>query len=318
MIYCIGECMIEFSRADGELFRRSFAGDVYNTAVYANRLAQKGGDVEFVTAIGDDAASEAMVSAWRAEGVSASHAAVMPGRTPGLYVIETDDDGERRFSYWRNQSAARGLIQGVRTIDPAALSKSDVIYYSGITLAILEGDDRQDLFTFIKQARKTGARIAFDPNYRPALWESREAAADAIMHAYGLADVVLTGAEEEQSLFGWGSEHSELGELERLGVKEAILKAGERGVYGRCGGAEFHVPFVPAQAVVDTTAAGDSFAGAYLAFRLRGVESEQAVTLAAAAARIVVSYPGAIIDRAHFAEQVNRDPELSKELSHAN
>lgn len=310
--------MIEFSRADGDLFRRSFAGDVYNTAVYAKRLAPMGVGVEFVSAVGDDPASAAMVSAWSAEGVGSAHAAVVSGRAPGLYTIETDDTGERQFSYWRNRSAARQLALGLQTLDPEGLGNGDIIYYSGITLAILERPDRQTLFEFIKQARKVGAKVAFDPNYRPALWEGREAAAETIMHAYGLADIVLTGEEEEKSLFGWGSEHSELGELERLGVKEAILKAGSRGVYGRCGGEEFHVPFVPAETVVDTTAAGDSFAGAYLAFRLRGAAPEKAVGLAAAAARIVVSYPGAIIDQTVFAEHTKRTPELLNELSHAN
>lgn len=318
MIYCIGECMIEFSRADGDLFRRSFAGDVYNTAVYAKRLAPAGQGVEFVSAIGDDPASAVMKAAWLSEGVGAAHVAVVSEHAPGLYAIDTDDEGERQFSYWRNSSAARQLTLGVKTIDIANLGEGDIIYYSGITLAILGRTDRQSLFDFIKQVRKAGALIAFDPNYRPALWEGREVAAETIMYAYGLADIVLTGEEEEKSLFGWGSEHSELGELERLGVKEAILKAGSRGVYGRCNGEDFHVPFVPAEKVVDTTAAGDSFAGAYLAFRLRGAIPEKAVGLAAAAARIVVSYPGAIIDRAVFAEQVKRDPELLNELSHAN
>lgn len=317
MIYVVGECMIEFSRAEtggGELFRRSFAGDVYNTGVYAKRLAPAGVGVEFVTAIGDDAASAAMTAQWRAEGIGAAHTAVVEGRAPGLYVIDTDDAGERRFSYWRNVSAARELMRGVASIDAGRLGDRDVVYYSGITLAILARADREALFEFVSAARKAGAVVAFDPNYRPALWESREAASEAIVEAYRNADIVLTGAEEERELFDLDAEHSRLDRLQGLGVREAILKAGESGIFVRQDGEEFHIPFLPAAQVVDTTAAGDSFAGAYLAFRLRGDRPEAAARQAAAVARIVVSYPGAVVDRADFAAQIGRDPELSDEL----
>lgn len=317
-IYAIGECMVEFSCTRDDEYRRSFAGDVFNTAVYLRRLAPANCNVEFVTAVGDDAISSAMMSAWRDEKIATNHVAVMPGKSPGLYVIETDDAGERRFSYWRSQSAARQLTAALKKIDDDALRDGDYIYYSGITLAILSEDRRASLFEFVKRAKSKGVLIAFDPNFRPALWESHAAAAETTMKAYGLADIVLTGADEEASLFGWGSEASELGELERIGVREAILKAGDRGVFGSSGGERFHVPFSPAKEVVDTTAAGDSFAGAYLAFRIRGRSPEEAVALAARVARIVVSSRGAIIDRQTLRSTMNEDPILSSEIEYAD
>lgn len=310
--------MVEFSRTRDEEYRRSFAGDVFNTAVYLRRLAPANCSVEFVSAVGDDAMSVAMMSEWRNEDVSTNHVAVLPGKSPGLYVIDTDENGERFFSYWRSRSAARELTIVFKRMENFSFREGDYVYYSGITLAILSGEHRTLLFDFIKQARSAGVVIAFDPNFRSALWESHAAAAENTMKAYGLADIVLTGAEEEASLFGWGSEASELGELERIGVKEAILKAGKRGVFGANDGLRFHTPFAPAEKVIDTTAAGDSFAGAYLAFRLRGKSPEEATTLAVRVARIVVSSRGAIIDRRQLQVQMREDPLLSKELDYAN
>nr|WP_150000779.1 PfkB family carbohydrate kinase [Iodidimonas gelatinilytica] len=182
-------------------------------------------------------------------------------------------------------------------------------------LAILSPPDREALFAFLQNAKEKGALIAFDPNYRPALWESRDCAAANTMAAYGLSDMVLTGEEEEANLFGWRSQDTEISELERIGVAETIVKAGERGIFGKVRGGQFHVPFEPADRVVDTTAAGDSFAGAYLAYRLKGQEPEQAVESAARIARIVVSSPGAIIERERFFAQLRSDNVLAPEHS---
>ena len=317
-VYAIGECMVEFARLSGGDFRRSFAGDVYNTAVYLRRLAPPSCSVEFVTAIGDDETSAAMTAAWREENISLNHVAKLPGKSPGLYVIDTDETGERRFSYWRSASAAKELAVSLKKFDVDCLSQDDVIYYSGITIAILSEKSRQVLFSFVREAKRRGALIAFDPNYRPALWESREAAAQAVMNAYGAADVVLTGAEEEASLFGWGSENSELAELERIGVKEAILKSGEHGIFGMWNSERFHVPFNPVERVVDTTAAGDSFAGAYLAFRICGFSPESATQQAARVAGVVVSHPGAIIDRDVFFSQIKAGVGLPERLTHVD
>ncbi len=103
----IGECMIELrERPDGRL-DRSFGGDTLNTAVY---LARLGVAVDYVTALGDDPWSDEMVAAWAREGVGTGLARRVPGRLPGLYIIQTDPSGERSFLYWRDSAAARMLF----------------------------------------------------------------------------------------------------------------------------------------------------------------------------------------------------------------
>src|SRR5829696_6032161 len=103
----IGECMIElFELADGR-FARAWGGDTLNTAIY---LARLGVAVDYVTALGDDTWSEEMVAGWQAEGVGTGRVVRLPGRLPGLYVIQTDAGGERRFSYWRGEAPARELF----------------------------------------------------------------------------------------------------------------------------------------------------------------------------------------------------------------
>src|SRR5262245_26189810 len=106
-VACIGECMIELRQAPGGLYSRGFGGDTLNTAVYLSRL---GMSVDYITALGDDPLSEEMIAGWQAEGVNTARVARVPGKLPGLYMIETDAAGERRFFHWRESAAARLLM----------------------------------------------------------------------------------------------------------------------------------------------------------------------------------------------------------------
>ncbi|PTU04499.1 ketodeoxygluconokinase, partial [Pseudomonas sp. HMWF031] len=104
-IALIGECMIELQhRADGSL-QQSFGGDTLNTAVYLSRELAGAGTVDYVTALGDDSFSDAMCQSWAEENIGLGMVQRLPGRLPGLYCIQTDAAGERRFLYWRNEAA---------------------------------------------------------------------------------------------------------------------------------------------------------------------------------------------------------------------
>src|SRR4051812_50110599 len=93
--------MIELREmADGR-FARSYGGDTLNTAIY---LARLGVAVDYVTALGDDPWSDEMIAGWAAEGIGTEQVARVPGRVPGLYIIQTDARGERSFLYWRGNA----------------------------------------------------------------------------------------------------------------------------------------------------------------------------------------------------------------------
>src|SRR5690349_16988291 len=110
-IALIGECMIELSHLAPDRLAVAYAGDAFNVAAYLARTAAPGtADVQFVTLIGDDPYSTRMRESWAAHGVNADHTRSVPGGQAGLYLIRTDENGERTFHYYRSQSAARGLF----------------------------------------------------------------------------------------------------------------------------------------------------------------------------------------------------------------
>lgn len=288
---CIGECMVELRPAGDGLLAQDFAGDAYNTAVYLKRSAP-GLDVQFATVTGSDPLSAAMRAAWAAEGIGDAYAWTMPDRQPGLYFIETDAAGERRFRYWRGESAAKGWLQALMSMGGAdLLAKADLIYLSGISLAILSEADR-DTALDLMRALRGRARVAFDPNYRPALWPAADVARDIIAEAIRAADIVLPSQEDLQRLYGVADPEAQAELLKSWGVREGAITAGP----GHCmlvdGGP---VQDAAATVAVDTSGAGDSFNGAYLAARLRGCPPPAAAVAGLTLAARVVGACGAII-----------------------
>ena len=281
--------MLELRELPSGLLQRSWGGDTLNTAVYLSRL---GVSVDYVTALGDDGWSAEMLAAWEAEGIGTSLVQRLPGSLPGLYIIQTDAGGERRFHYWRDSAAARRLFHH---LDPAALAPFDLLYVSGITLSIFDRTARAVLIEALVAARARGARIVFDTNFRPRGWPDRALAQRLYADMFGLAHIVLASAEDLSLLFGAAGE-AEL--LRHRDGTEIVLKLDRPASRLFHQGAEWQVQAAPVQSVMDTTAAGDSFAAAYLEARLRGAAPVDAARAGHHLAGVVVQHPGAIIPRA--------------------
>ncbi len=297
-VAAIGECMLELSAAPGDpaasALRMGFGGDTLNTAIYLSRL---GVQADYVTALGDDNLSQWMLESWQREGVGTGSVVQFPGRLPGLYLIETDAAGERRFSYWRKEAPARELFADAAHVArlQAALAQVDLVYFSGISLSLYAEAGRERLFAMLGALRAQGVQIAFDGNYRPAGWPDAGAARDAFSRACALADVVLPTFEDEQALFGDASADATLARIAAAGASEIVLKQGPRGCVISHAGARWQVPAELVAQPVDTTAAGDSFNAGYLAGRLLGLAPEPAARQGHQLAAQVIQCRGAII-----------------------
>jgi 2-dehydro-3-deoxygluconokinase len=295
-VACIGECMVELKQAEGGLFSRGYGGDTLNTAVY---LARLGASADYVTALGDDSLSDEMVSGWAAEGVGTGQVARLPGKLPGLYMIQTDDKGERRFFHWRDSAAARSLMDLPQTPEILnSLPGYDVIYLSAITLSLYGGEGRARLFAALGRARESGARFVFDTNFRARGWPDLDVARAVFREAFATADIVLASTEDLLPLYpGESSENL----LARIPGAEVVLKLSEPASIVRLEGVPYPIKAKPVEApVVDTTAAGDSFAAAYVAARLVGADPIEAARAGHRLAGVVVCHPGAIIPRAEM------------------
>ena len=292
-ILSVGECMAEFS-PDKQLgkFNLGFAGDTFNTAWY---IANNHSDINssYFSKVGDDEISDRMLKFMSDNRVDTKHVKKVSGSTIGLYLISLVN-GERAFSYWRKNSAATFLGQNINDVE-YAVKKQDMIYFSGITLAILDQISRDNLFACLKSARRTGKKIAFDPNIRPKLWNDKKEMCDVIMAGANVSDIILPSFEDEATWFSDTDPMSTLKRYQKVGAETVVVKnAGEPVSFISNQGIGTH-PVQPIEKVVDSTAAGDSFNSEILAGILRKIPLTEAIINGANLAKKVIMGHGALI-----------------------
>lgn len=294
----LGECMLELQGQAFGAMQQSFGGDTLNTAVYLARAgAAQGLRVSYATGLGTDALSEGLLQRWAQEGLALDLVRRVPGRMPGLYQIQVDEHGERTFWYWREHSAARAYFDTEMTPLEAMVEHLDVLYFSGISLAILPEAGRERLLALATHLRERGAQVVFDNNYRPRLWPDAATARHWYDRTYALCSTALLTLDDEQALRGL-DEDAALSAAAALPVLEVVVKHGAAPTHVRqTGQAWQQVPTVPVAQVIDTTAAGDSFGGGYLAARLGGATPAQAVAAGNALAAQVIQHRGALMPR---------------------
>ena len=291
-IAVIGEAMVELSDQVDEL---KFSGDSLNTAIYLKReLIDKEKIVSYFTVLGDDLASEKMTKYISSEGISTNYIERKANLKPGTYKIQTNDKGERSFEYWRNESAAKTLFSKPGKVEFKDLLKFDLIYLSAISVAILPTNIQEDLLNFLSEYRKNDGLIVFDSNYRNILWKSNEEAKSMIAKYWQIVDVALPSIDDEKELFDLQNEEDVVNNLQELGVKFGALKRGAKGPCSLSNHKQSEI-YNAVTNVIDTTAAGDSFNGAYLAALINGFSQKISLIYGHKLATKVIKYSGAII-----------------------
>lgn len=136
--------------------------------------------------------------------------------------------------------------------------------------------------------------VAFDSNYRPTLWESADVARKTIEEMWSIADIALPSIDDERNLFGDTSDDAVVQRFAKKAWTACAVKRGDQGPISPTLAITGNQNFPPAEKVIDTTAAGDSFNGGYLAALLSGQDELQCLQAGHACASYVVGVPGAI------------------------
>ena len=294
---CIGEAIVELARGADGRFALSSAGDTFNTAIY---LARAGQPVAFASALGDDPFSDAIVSLAAAEGIANDLIVRAPGRLPAVALVDADLKGERRSHVWREAAPAGELFELPQWSRIAeSLTAARLIYFSGITLSLYSNIGLGRFLAAIELARGSGAKIAFDGNFRPRGWHgdltrTRTVFAEALKRV----DIALPAYDDEAVLWGDPSPEATIERLQAFGVNEIVVKNGPNSALVASAGGRDAVPVPDVVVPIDPTAAGDGFNAGYLAARLAGRGPVEAATAAHKLAGQVIRHRGAIVPRA--------------------
>lgn len=269
-ITVIGEAMLELSRGEGDGWTLRYGGDVINSAVHLARLGDR---VRLASALGDDPMSAQLRAQWEAEGVDTALAIVARDRLPGLYAIDTDATGERSFHYWRGEAAARRMFDLPDSADMAVrAARTDLLYFSLISLAILPDAGREALLDLCARVRADGGRVAFDGNYRARLWADAGTARYWRDRAIAVSDMGLPTLADEVEM---GEADDARDAAARWGAgqgREVVVKLGGEGCL-----AAGEVVAVPGRLdVIDSSGAGDAFNSGYIHARMAGAGTRDA------------------------------------------
>ena len=295
-ILCFGEAMVELSSVDlkKKITRIGFAGDTLNTAIYLKRVLAEGAQVDYLTVLGQDLFSDHLKKYIESELVGTHLIRRIDSRNVGLYAINIDSSGEREFAYWRDWSAARLLFNCEQ--DFLNLNGYDLIYFSGISLAILPEKIREKLFCFFENNVRS-FQVAFDSNYRPNLWKNRKLAQLNINRAFKCCDIALPSLDDQKRLLNLVTEAEVVGWFNKNKINQTILKRGAIGPR-LIGKIDENCNFISQSKVVDSTAAGDSFNAGFLAAYFSGKSASESARHGHELAKVVISHAGAICPEA--------------------
>jgi 2-dehydro-3-deoxygluconokinase len=310
MIAVLGEVMIELAPAGSGLFKSGIAGDTYNTAVM---LSQLGAEVCYATALGDDHFSTEIRQAMQQHGLNSSAVLTLNGQQPGLYCISNSANGERSFSYWRQQSAARQLFQSDLLFEQLlqAISHCRDIYWSGITLSLMSETVLPRWLAFLAALQQRGGRVYFDTNFRAALWQGRHDKLACYQAALLHCDYFLPSLDDCLAIWACDGVDQTLHQFQSLlpvtRPTPVICLTAEQQVFWLEAGTTQQFSLQFSQQMVDATGAGDAFSGALIVALLQGMAAGQAIGVAHSAASLVVQHQGAILPDSVW-------PELKQQL----
>ncbi len=309
----IGECMIELNGQPFGEMQQTYGGDTLNTAIYLSRSCEDLSinqpiNIQFVTAMGADPLSKGMIERWQDEGINTDLVLIDEKRTAGLYLIQLDEHGERTFLYWRDQSAARYLLQhpNFKQVEHK-LESAQMVFISGISMAILPPKDREALLRLLHTLRLKGVEIVFDSNYRQSLWpeDQLKSVKTTYQAVYKTTDLALVTFDDEQQIWGDKTPQDTVDRLHTLGIEKIVVKLGHEGCITseRSNGKRpSKIATTPVSNVVDTTSAGDSFNGAFLSAYLSDAPLTLCCQRGNALAGKVIQHQGAILAKAITSE----------------
>ena len=313
-LLCIGQCRVEMVAVEGGLYRRSFAGEGFGTAVY---LARQFGDrltVSFMSALGTDRLSDACLEQCKEEGLETEAISRCEGGGLALSFSGTTSLGDDVLSFRPAGLAAGHMLDGITLgalID--FFSRFDVIYLTGTSLAILGRQMRSKLLDALQiVVGSIGCRVAYDPYFRPALWPNRDEALACAARMTGLSQIVCLALADDEAMHGKWIENEDFsvgrgGETRTAldvalrwrawGADEVLIAQPDRTCFLFMGEERQDFSLPPEGDVVDRSGARDAFVAGYLGSRLIGTGPAGAIDAGHAMAEQVKKHPGSIIDK---------------------
>lgn len=260
-IVALGELLIDFTEAgygkDGmKLFEQNPGGAPVNLLTAASHMGCR---TAFIGKVGADMHGIFLKETLKNEGIDTRAVVEDADYFTTLAFVEIDKSGERNFSFARKPGADTMLRK--EELDIELLSNCRIFHFGSLSLT--DEPSKGATLEAVALAKKAGAIISYDPNYRASLWKNQRTAVEEMKAVISLADVMKVSDEESLLLTGMTSYEEAADELLAMGLKLVAITLGNQGVLVAREGKKEIVEAFQVESV-DTTGAGDSFWGGFL------------------------------------------------------
>lgn len=297
-IVSLGEVLIDLTQTGtdekGTPRYAAFPGGApANVAVASARL---GADTGFIGLVGDDSFGHQLVDTLDNEGVDVSNLGYTDEWPTTLAIVSIDESGERSFAFYRDPGSDTRLTSDL-AISALDDLKPGILHFGSLSLT--HEPSRTAAIEAVEHAKATGALISYDPNFRPALWTSKEEAIERMKSPLHFVDILKVSDEEMVMLTGSADFEEGTRILAEQGITLVLVTLGSDGVYYRLDDVTGKIDGIEVD-VADTNGAGDTFLGAMLmqiagdGFDIKDEMIEDFVAFANRAAAMTCSRPGAI------------------------
>lgn len=274
-VVALGEILIDFTPSGVNelgmtLFARNPGGAPANVLAMNCKL---GGKTAFIGKIGRDDFGAFLTDILIQAGIDTSGVVETADVPTTLAFVQLDKHGDRSFSFYRNPGADICLTAG--EVDSHLLSSCHIFHFGSVSLT--DEPSRSATISSVRAAKQANAIISYDPNYRPALWTSEEAAVSEMKSALQYADIVKMSEEEMTLLTGETDLEKGAQKLIQQGVSLVLITLGAKGAFCKNESASVYKETYDVK-TIDTNGAGDAFFGALL-YHLRKTDKTQLKTI---------------------------------------
>ena len=260
-VVALGELLIDFtpagnSQAGNILFERNPGGAPANVLAAVTKL---GGTGALIGKVGSDQFGFFLRDVLEKHGIDGRGLRFSRDINTTLAFVQLNEHGDRSFSFYRKPGADTTLAP--EDLDFGLIDSAKIFHFG--SLSMTDEPARSATKAALEYARKKGKIVTYDPNWRPALWESDEQAKENMLFGMQYADVLKISEEELKFLTGTGDVDAGSRQFLDRGIKIVVVTLGPKGCYYRCAKGSGSLNTYDTK-VVDTTGSGDCFFGAML------------------------------------------------------
>ena len=299
-VTALGELLIDFtssgiSAQGNPLFEANPGGAPCNVLAMLQKLGKK---TAFIGKVGNDIFGKMLCEKVKDTGIDISALKMDDAVNTTLAFVQTMEDGDREFSFYRNPGA--DMMLTASEVDEEKIKDAKIFHFG--TLSMTSEGVEEATVRAIETAKKSGCLLSFDPNYRPPLWSSEEKAKEKIAYGLSVCDILKISDNEIEFMTGTSDIDQGIAIIrEKYNIPLVFATLGKDGSKAYYKDLCVYVEGMQNPDTIETTGAGDTFCANALNYVLEhGMENltednlRELLTFANAAASLITTRKGAL------------------------